>query len=71
MKMSCPPLPHPLSCVPPPLPPHRTCQIQHWMQHKPNCKFVPELIGQPFMLSLPESKATYAQICSVLEMRAR
>ncbi|ELU00773.1 hypothetical protein CAPTEDRAFT_224225 [Capitella teleta] len=48
----------------------RQCQTQDWVRHKPNCKFVPELIGQPFMISLPESKATFSQICQLLEVKS-
>ncbi|CAN8025446.1 unnamed protein product [Ixodes persulcatus] len=50
---------------------NRTCQTNHWHQHKSVCKFVPELIGLPFVLSLPQSQATYANLCRLMEAYSR
>ncbi|CAN8001409.1 unnamed protein product [Ixodes hexagonus] len=50
---------------------NRTCQTNHWQQHKGVCKFVHDLVGLPFVLSVPESKATYANLCSLMEAYSR
>ncbi|CAN8025440.1 unnamed protein product [Ixodes persulcatus] len=50
---------------------NRTCQTNHWHQHKSVCKFVPELVGLPFVLSLPQSQATYANLCRLMEAYSR
>ncbi|CAH1784497.1 unnamed protein product [Owenia fusiformis] len=49
----------------------QSCQRDHWAVHKINCRPVPELVGQPFIISLPESQATYARVCQLMEGHAR
>ncbi|KAK8757004.1 hypothetical protein V5799_000296 [Amblyomma americanum] len=50
---------------------NRTCQSNHWQQHKSACKFSPELVGLPFVLSLPASQATYQNLCRLMEAHSR
>lgn len=50
---------------------NRTCQRNHWAQHKNSCKFSPELVGQPFILSVPESQATFSNLCRLMEACSR
>lgn len=50
---------------------NRTCQTNHWQQHKSACKFYPELVGLPFVLSMPASQATYQNICRLMEAHSR
>lgn len=50
---------------------NRLCQTNHWQQHKDTCKFVPDLVGLPFVLSLPQSQATYANLCRLMEAYSR
>ncbi|PIK48608.1 putative ubiquitin carboxyl-terminal hydrolase 19 [Apostichopus japonicus] len=47
------------------------CQKKHWHTHKFSCKQSLEVVGMPFMMSLPASHATYARICQTLESIAR
>ncbi|XP_072023222.1 ubiquitin carboxyl-terminal hydrolase 19-like [Amphiura filiformis] len=47
------------------------CQKEHWASHKITCKRRPEPVGSPFMISLPESHATYARLCQAMEAYAR
>ncbi|PIK58826.1 putative ubiquitin carboxyl-terminal hydrolase 19 [Apostichopus japonicus] len=47
------------------------CQKKHWHTHKFSCKHSLEVVGMPFMMSLPASHATYARICQTLESIAR
>ncbi|MFH4973766.1 hypothetical protein AB6A40_000475 [Gnathostoma spinigerum] len=52
----------------------RECQIEHWGKvHKEKCRTRSEAepVGQPFMISLPQSKVTYATIMRNLEARCR
>lgn len=49
----------------------QNCQRNHWHSHKVNCKLVPEQVGCPFILSLPESHATYSRLARVMEAYAR
>lgn len=52
----------------------RECQIEHWSkEHKWQCKSRPQAegVGQPFVISLPKSKATFANILRNLESRCR
>uniref|UniRef100_T1J592 ubiquitinyl hydrolase 1 n=1 Tax=Strigamia maritima TaxID=126957 RepID=T1J592_STRMM len=45
----------------------QSCQRNHWTTHKTNCKFQPELIGLPFLISMPRSQATYRKLCYMIE----
>ncbi|XP_062978176.1 ubiquitin carboxyl-terminal hydrolase 19 isoform X2 [Elgaria multicarinata webbii] len=46
-----------------------TCQRTHWSDHKTLCR--PENIGFPFLISVPESRLTYARLAQLLEGYAR
>ncbi|XP_068242190.1 ubiquitin carboxyl-terminal hydrolase 19-like [Palaemon carinicauda] len=50
---------------------HQTCQRNHWNSHKIHCKLVPEPVGCPFIVSLPESHATYSRLTRIMEGYAR
>ncbi|XP_048344540.1 ubiquitin carboxyl-terminal hydrolase 19 isoform X1 [Sphaerodactylus townsendi] len=45
------------------------CQRKHWHDHKTSCR--PENIGFPFLISVPESRLTYARLAQLLEGYAR
>ncbi|XP_066474519.1 ubiquitin carboxyl-terminal hydrolase 19 isoform X3 [Tiliqua scincoides] len=45
------------------------CQRMHWSDHKALCR--PENIGFPFLISVPESRLTYARLAQLLEGYAR
>ncbi|XP_060095352.1 ubiquitin carboxyl-terminal hydrolase 19 isoform X2 [Heteronotia binoei] len=45
------------------------CQRKHWHDHKTSCR--PENIGFPFIISVPESRLTYARLAQLLEGYAR
>ncbi|NWU89134.1 UBP19 hydrolase, partial [Upupa epops] len=45
------------------------CQKTHWPDHKTLC--LPENIGFPFIISVPESRLTYARLAQLLEGYAR
>ncbi|XP_020651056.3 ubiquitin carboxyl-terminal hydrolase 19 isoform X3 [Pogona vitticeps] len=45
------------------------CQRTHWSDHKTSCR--PENIGFPFIISVPESRLTYARLAQLLEGYAR
>ncbi|KYO35554.1 ubiquitin carboxyl-terminal hydrolase 19 isoform A [Alligator mississippiensis] len=45
------------------------CQKTHWPDHKTLCR--PENIGFPFLVSVPESRLTYARLAQLLEGYAR
>ncbi|XP_053234419.1 ubiquitin carboxyl-terminal hydrolase 19 isoform X2 [Podarcis raffonei] len=45
------------------------CQKTHWPDHKALC--LPENIGFPFLISVPESRLTYARLAQLLEGYAR
>ncbi|XP_015686449.1 ubiquitin carboxyl-terminal hydrolase 19-like, partial [Protobothrops mucrosquamatus] len=45
------------------------CQRTHWSNHKTLCR--PENIGFPFLVSIPESRLTYARLVQLLEGYAR
>lgn len=50
---------------------HQACQKNHWPSHKISCRLVPEPVGCPFILSLPESHATYSRLARMMEAAAR
>uniref|UniRef100_A0A7M4G267 Ubiquitin carboxyl-terminal hydrolase 19 n=1 Tax=Crocodylus porosus TaxID=8502 RepID=A0A7M4G267_CROPO len=45
------------------------CQKTHWPDHKTLCR--PENIGFPFLVSVPQSRLTYARLAQLLEGYAR
>ncbi|XP_060582154.1 ubiquitin carboxyl-terminal hydrolase 19-like isoform X2 [Ruditapes philippinarum] len=49
----------------------QTCQKNHWMYHKGQCKTTPEPVGTPFILSVPESRATFSKVCQLMEAYSR
>ncbi|XP_018431606.1 PREDICTED: ubiquitin carboxyl-terminal hydrolase 19 isoform X2 [Nanorana parkeri] len=48
---------------------NQLCQKTHWPEHKTACR--PENIGYPFLISVPESRLTYARLAQLLEGYAR
>nr|XP_037271487.1 ubiquitin carboxyl-terminal hydrolase 19-like [Rhipicephalus microplus] len=50
---------------------NRVCQTNHWQQHKSACKFYLELVGLPFVVSMPASQATYQNLCRLMEAHSR
>ncbi|KAM3914259.1 ubiquitin carboxyl-terminal hydrolase 19 isoform 2-T2 [Leptodactylus fuscus] len=48
---------------------NQVCQKTHWPEHKVACR--PENIGYPFLISVPESRMTYARLAQLLEGYAR
>ncbi|XP_053378168.1 ubiquitin carboxyl-terminal hydrolase 19-like [Mercenaria mercenaria] len=49
----------------------QTCQKNHWQLHRGQCKTTPEPVGTPFVLSVPESRATFSKVCQLMEAYAR
>ncbi|KAL4225919.1 Ubiquitin carboxyl-terminal hydrolase 19 [Mactra antiquata] len=49
----------------------QTCQKTHWQYHKSQCRQTPEPVGTPFIISIPESRATFSQLCKLMEAYAR
>ncbi|XP_033126172.1 ubiquitin carboxyl-terminal hydrolase 19-like [Anneissia japonica] len=49
----------------------QSCQRQHWSLHKNSCAPTAEPVGVPFIISLPESKATYRRLEEMMEGFAR
>ncbi len=50
----------------------RTCQTNDWQQrHRTQCRLLPELIAEPFLLSIPASQATYSRLVQMLEAFSR
>ncbi|XP_071486215.1 ubiquitin carboxyl-terminal hydrolase 19-like [Diadema antillarum] len=49
----------------------QACQKSNWSDHRATCRRVPEPVGSPFMISLPQSHATYSRLCQIMESYAR
>ncbi|XP_041347481.1 ubiquitin carboxyl-terminal hydrolase 19-like [Gigantopelta aegis] len=49
----------------------QACQKNHWQIHKMSCNTAPEPVGCPFIISVPESRATYSKLCKLMEAYAR
>ncbi|XP_014675992.1 PREDICTED: ubiquitin carboxyl-terminal hydrolase 19-like [Priapulus caudatus] len=47
------------------------CQRSHWSQHKQSCKEMPDIVGCPFVVSLPRSRATFSNLCQYMEAYSR
>ena len=47
------------------------CQKTHWSLHKLHCKATPDPVGHPFILSIPESRATFSRLCTMMEAYSR
>ncbi|XP_068160607.1 ubiquitin carboxyl-terminal hydrolase 19 isoform X2 [Antennarius striatus] len=50
---------------------NQVCQRNHWPSHKGLCRSNMENIGLPFMISVPESRLTYARLTQLLEGYSR
>ncbi|XP_048740346.2 ubiquitin carboxyl-terminal hydrolase 19-like isoform X2 [Ostrea edulis] len=48
-----------------------TCQKNHWVMHKNHCNLTPEAVGSPFIVSIPESRATFSRLSTLMEAYAR
>uniref|UniRef100_A0A4W5MZ38 ubiquitinyl hydrolase 1 n=1 Tax=Hucho hucho TaxID=62062 RepID=A0A4W5MZ38_9TELE len=49
----------------------RVCQKKHWSSHKVLCRPNIENVGLPFLVSVPESRLTYARLSQLLEGYSR
>ncbi|KAL3852453.1 hypothetical protein ACJMK2_016087 [Sinanodonta woodiana] len=47
------------------------CQKNHWQTHRPLCKHSPDPVGCPFIISIPQSRATFSRISKLMEAYAR
>lgn len=47
------------------------CQKKDWSRHRPMCRSMPTPVGEPFIISLPESQATFSRIVQVVEAFSR
>lgn len=56
-----------MNCLPPP----RVCQRTHWPNHKGLCRPNTENVGLPFLVSVPESRLSYARLTQLLEGYSR
>nr|XP_005162176.1 ubiquitin carboxyl-terminal hydrolase 19 isoform X2 [Danio rerio] len=50
---------------------NQTCQKNHWPSHKTMCRSNVENIGQPFLISVPESRLSYTRLTQLLEGYSR
>jgi len=44
----------------------RACQKKDWSSHKLACERCGDPVGCPFVVSMPQSKATYGYLCQLL-----
>ena len=50
----------------------RSCQRNDWhSKHRTQCKASPNVAGCPFIISVPQSGATYERITQMMEVYAR
>lgn len=49
----------------------RVCQRNHWPNHKGLCRPNTENVGLPFLVSVPESRLSYARLTQLLEGYSR
>uniref|UniRef100_A0A6Q2WXZ0 ubiquitinyl hydrolase 1 n=1 Tax=Esox lucius TaxID=8010 RepID=A0A6Q2WXZ0_ESOLU len=50
---------------------NQACQKNHWSNHKVMCRPNMENVGLPFLVSVPESRLTYARLSQLLEGYSR
>ncbi|XP_060794167.1 ubiquitin carboxyl-terminal hydrolase 19 isoform X4 [Neoarius graeffei] len=50
---------------------NQVCQKNHWPNHKSLCRPNSENVGLPFLISVPESRLTYARLAQLLEGYSR
>ncbi|KAJ8016537.1 hypothetical protein DPEC_G00008270 [Dallia pectoralis] len=50
---------------------NQVCQKNHWSNHKVMCRPNMENVGLPFLISVPESRLTYARLSQLLEGYSR
>ncbi|KAL1021198.1 hypothetical protein UPYG_G00010060 [Umbra pygmaea] len=50
---------------------NQACQKSHWSSHKGMCRPNMENVGLPFLVSVPESRLTYARLSQLLEGYSR
>ncbi|KAI4886404.1 hypothetical protein NFI96_015320, partial [Prochilodus magdalenae] len=50
---------------------NQICQRNHWPNHKGLCRPNSENVGLPFLISVPESRLTYARLTQLLEGYSR
>ncbi|KAK3602943.1 hypothetical protein CHS0354_039361 [Potamilus streckersoni] len=50
---------------------NQQCQKNHWQTHRPCCKPSPDPVGCPFIISIPQSRATFSRISKLMEAYAR
>ncbi|KAK2163342.1 hypothetical protein LSH36_81g02038 [Paralvinella palmiformis] len=50
---------------------NQTCQKQDWDRHQTNCISSHDFVGQPFIISLPKSQATFSRIAQMMEAFSR
>uniref|UniRef100_A0AAV2M1N9 ubiquitinyl hydrolase 1 n=1 Tax=Knipowitschia caucasica TaxID=637954 RepID=A0AAV2M1N9_KNICA len=50
---------------------NQACQKSHWPHHKAQCRPHSELVGLPFLISVPESRLTYSRLSQLLQGYSR
>ncbi|XP_056278900.1 ubiquitin carboxyl-terminal hydrolase 19 isoform X3 [Pseudoliparis swirei] len=50
---------------------NQACQKSHWAHHKGLCRPVMESVGLPFLVSVPQSRLSYARLTQLLEGYSR
>ncbi|TNN38917.1 Ubiquitin carboxyl-terminal hydrolase 19 [Liparis tanakae] len=50
---------------------NQVCQKSHWAHHKGMCRPVMESVGLPFLVSVPQSRLSYARLTQLLEGYSR
>ncbi|XP_034392602.1 ubiquitin carboxyl-terminal hydrolase 19 isoform X3 [Cyclopterus lumpus] len=50
---------------------NQVCQKSHWANHKGTCRPIIESVGLPFLVSVPQSRLSYARLTQLLEGYSR